>query len=51
MRPHILKLELADEEALATLFGKALTRLDDADTVLMPHVRFLVSDRKPHADE
>jgi hypothetical protein len=51
MRPHILELGLADEAELGRLIGDALVHLDNPDTILMPHVSFLVSGRRPSAVE
>lgn len=47
MRPHVLALGLATEQELDQLFAAALAHLEDPDTVVMPHMTFLVSGRKP----
>jgi ubiquinone/menaquinone biosynthesis C-methylase UbiE len=49
MRPHVLALGLATETELDALSAAALTHLNDPDTVVMPHISFLVSGRKPQA--
>jgi hypothetical protein len=48
MRPHVLELGLATEAELDELFAAALAHLDNPDTVVMPHMTFLVSGRKPN---
>lgn len=47
MQPHVVELALATETELNELSAAALTHLDDPDTVVMPHISFLVSGRKP----
>jgi ubiquinone/menaquinone biosynthesis C-methylase UbiE len=47
MRPHVLELGLATEAEIDELFAAALAHLDNPDTVVMPHMSFLVSGRKP----
>jgi SAM-dependent methyltransferase len=47
MRPHVLDLGLATETELDELMTAALAHLDHPDTVVMPHMNFLVSGRKP----
>jgi len=47
MRPRVLQLGLASEAELDELDAAARAHLDDADTVVMPHMFFLVSARKP----
>lgn len=47
MQPHVLELALATETELDELCAAALTHLDNPDTVVMPHISFLVSGRKP----
>jgi SAM-dependent methyltransferase len=50
MQPHVLELALATETELDELFAAALAHLDNPDTVVMPHISFLVSGRKPETD-
>jgi ubiquinone/menaquinone biosynthesis C-methylase UbiE len=47
LRPRIIELGLASEDQLDELDAAARAHLDDADTVVMPHMFFLVSGRKP----
>jgi ubiquinone/menaquinone biosynthesis C-methylase UbiE len=47
MRRDILELGLATDAELDQLFAAALTHLDNPDTVVMPHMWFLVSGRNP----
>ena len=47
MRPYVLELGLASEAELGELDAAARAHLDDPDTVVMPHIFFLVSARKP----
>jgi ubiquinone/menaquinone biosynthesis C-methylase UbiE len=47
MRPHVLELGLATEAELDELSAAALAHLENPDTVVMPHIFFLVSGRKP----
>jgi ubiquinone/menaquinone biosynthesis C-methylase UbiE len=47
MRPRILEQGLASEAELDELDAAARAHLDDPDTVVMPHLFFLVSARKP----
>lgn len=46
MQPHVLELALATETEVDELYATALTHLDNPDTVVMPHISFLVSGRK-----
>jgi hypothetical protein len=47
MRPHVLKLGLVSEAELDDLDAAARAHLDDPDTLVIPHMFFLVSARKP----
>ena len=51
MRPQVLELGLATEQELERLFAEALAHLDNPNTVVMPHLSFLVSGRKPNPVE
>jgi hypothetical protein len=46
MRPHVLELGLASEAELDELDAAARAHLNDPDTVVIPHMFFLVSARK-----
>ena len=47
VREKVMELCLATETELDELFAAALAHLDDPDVVVMPHLSFLVSGRKP----
>lgn len=51
MRPSVLELGLATETELDDLMAAALIHLDNPDTVVMPHMNFLVWGRKPTAQD
>jgi ubiquinone/menaquinone biosynthesis C-methylase UbiE len=47
VREKVVELCLATETELDDLFATALAHLDNPDVVVMPHLSFLVSGRKP----
>ncbi|MUL76277.1 methyltransferase domain-containing protein [Mycolicibacterium sp. CBMA 226] len=47
MKPHVLQLGLATEAELEELCADALGHLDNPDAIVMPHLNFLLSGRKP----
>ncbi len=47
LREKVVELCLATETELDELFAAALAHLDNPDVVVMPHLSFLVSGRKP----
>jgi hypothetical protein len=47
MRPKILERELADDRELEELDRAAREHLSDPDTLVLPHLLFLVWGRKP----
>ena len=47
LREKVVELSLATETELDELFAAALDHLDNPDVVVMPHLSFLVSGRKP----
>jgi hypothetical protein len=47
LRPQILDMGLADEQELDDLDAAVRTHFDDPNTVVMPHLYFLVWGRKP----
>ena len=47
MRPHVLAMGLASEAGFDELDAAARAHLADPDTVVIPHLCFLVSARKP----
>lgn len=49
MQSHVLELGLATEAELDELMAGALAHLDNPDTVVVPHMSFLVSGRRPNA--
>ena len=49
MRPKILERKLADERELEELDRAAREHLGDPDTLVLPHLLFLVWGRKPLA--
>ncbi|HEX9548291.1 MAG TPA: hypothetical protein VF942_13205, partial [Acidimicrobiales bacterium] len=49
IRPHIVRMGLADERELDELDAALREHLDNPDTVVMPNLIFLASGRKPAA--
>jgi hypothetical protein len=49
MHPVIVSLGLADQQELDELDRAVRTHLDDPQTLVMPHLFFLVWGRKPRA--